>query len=64
MKMRRASDIDDDPVVLVGRDDRRIVLQRPEGESFERFGVGLRIGVLDDQTRGQRLRLGYGHADA
>jgi len=27
VKMRRASDIDDDPVVLVGGDDRRIVLQ-------------------------------------
>jgi hypothetical protein len=46
MKMRRASDVDDDPVVLVGGDNRRIVLQRPEGEAFERFGVGRRIGVL------------------
>ena len=63
MKMARACRIDDEAVRIVDGDDRRIA-QRPEGETFERFRIGDRIGAVNNKLLHQCLRLGGGHSNA
>jgi hypothetical protein len=60
MEMGGAGRVDHQSVSCIGRDDRRIMLQRPEREPVEGSRVGRWLRVLDEQARHQRLRLGPG----
>lgn len=54
--------IDHQAIGRIGGYDRRIALQRPERQAFERFLIGGRIGVHDDKTCDERLGFRGGHA--
>ena len=64
MKVIGTSRIDDDSIRRIGRRDRRVLTEYPEGEPVERFGVGRRIGVLDQEARDEDLSLGRSHTYA
>ncbi len=64
MQMIGAGAVDDDAVGRIRGHDRGNALQHPERETIESVGVGRRVGVLNDQTSDQNLRLGRRHADA
>ena len=63
MEMVGACRVEDDPVRRIGRHDRRET-KHPDGKPLERFGIRLRIGVLDRKAWHQYLRLRYRHAGA
>lgn len=54
--------VDHQAVGRVGSDDRRVALQRPERQAFERFCISRRIGVHDDKICDERLGLRGSHA--
>ena len=62
VEMSGAGRVDDQSIRRIRRDDRRIALQRPDRQAFERLRVGLRLRVHDDEVGHQRLRLGRHHA--
>lgn len=64
MEMVRAGTVDHQTVRCIRHDDGRDPLQGPEREFFQTLRVGADVGIQDDQARGERLRLGNGHADA
>ena len=64
MQMGGAGDIDNKSIRWIRGNDRRVALQRPQGEAFERGGVRGRVGIPDDEPRHQSLGLGGRHADA
>ncbi len=64
MEMVGAGGIDDDAIGQIGRDDRREALEHPKRQPIDRFGIGRRIGILNDEPGHEHLRLGGGHANA
>ena len=53
--MGRAGKVDHQPIGRVGRDNRRVAAKQPQGQPFERGGIGGWIGIADHLSMGTEV---------
>ena len=64
LKMGGAGDVDRQTVRWIGLADRRVALERPQGETVQSQHVAFRIGVAQVEAGDKGLGLCHGHAHA
>jgi hypothetical protein len=64
MQMVGAGRVDDEAVRRIGGGDGRVAAQRPQRQSLERHLICFGLGIMNDKTRNERLRLARRHAEA